>query len=92
MTLSSFFLVYLFCLFTHVTCKAQLRHNKEKGTELDRKGREGKGRYEKRIFFCCCCCDNFVYKSFGSFESVVVGGRGGEGQGGEVQDFLIHHL
>jgi hypothetical protein len=40
-------LVYLFCLFTHVTCKAQLRHNKEKGTELDRKGREGKGREGK---------------------------------------------
>ncbi len=71
--------------------QSSVRHNKEKGTEIWTE-REGKGREGKRREFFCCCCDNFVYKIFGSFESVVVGGRGGEEQGGEVEDFLIHHL
>lgn len=62
--------------------QSSVRHNKEKGTEIWTE-REGKGREGKRREFFCCCCDNFVYKSFGSFESVVVGGRGGEEQGGK---------
>lgn len=68
--------------------QSSVRHNKEKGTEMDRKGREEKVREEN---FFCCCCDNFVYKSFGSFESVVVGGRGGEGQAGKsrISRFII---
>jgi hypothetical protein len=81
MTLSARFWYVCFVLSVHSrNLQSSVRHNKEKGTEMDRKGREGKVREDN--FFVVVATILFTRVLVPS-ESVVVGGRGGEGQGGK---------
>jgi hypothetical protein len=76
--------------------QSSLRHNREEGTELDRKGREGKGREGKvweENFLLLLLLRQFCLQEFW-FLRISSGRRKRRRRtrGEEVQDFLIHHL